>query len=408
MFFCHGPRRAFSGRGLIGYLSGVTQPSFLSFDDFSQALRDLAAHTAASTRTAAASGSPAQSEPPAARGRDALYAEGALHHLMCTAQLRKAELQELVECARAIRSLDAQVEGARFLRGLLEGQRVMLWFGQPSTRTAQSFLAASDKLGARSQLLTELSKSSMAKGETVEDSVRVMAELFDALVIRHAQSEFSYRAMWGLALGRRSIPVISAGMGPLEHVTQSLLDLLTLEDAWASRGGVQGKRVLIVGDIARNRAARSLAFALATCDVGAIDWVCPQAFAPDPTLLDFLEAKGTAQTHHAELPAAIAQVGRDADAIYMTRLQQEWDEGEGPKKLGTSQAFILTPELGDQLREDCRILHPLPRVNELPSFFDSDPRLSIWEQVRNGVWVRAAALATVLGKRAAIMERVSG
>lgn len=390
----------------MSYLSGVTQPGFLGFDDFSQALKELAPQMAARSGAHAASGSMAQSEPTAARGRDALYAEGALHHLICTAQLHKAELHELLDCARAIRSLDAQADGARFLRGLLEGQRVMLWFGQPSTRTAQSFLAAADRLGARSQLLTELSKSSMAKGETVEDSVRVMAELFDALVIRHAESEFSYRAMWGLALGRRSIPVISAGMGPHEHVTQSLLDLLTLEDAWSARGGVKGKRVLIVGDIARNRAARSLAFALAICEAAAIDWVCPQAFAPDQTLLAFLQAKGVAQTQHAELPAAIAEVGREADAIYMTRLQQEWDEGDGPKKLGTSPAFVLTPELGTQLRADCRILHPLPRVNELPSAFDQDPRLSIWEQVRNGVWVRAAALATVLGQRTAIMERV--
>lgn len=327
-----------------------------------------------------------------------LEEEGRLHHVLYTAQFRRDDIVSLLGTAAMIRELAATSTGARALRGVLEGKRVMHLFGQPSTRTAQSFMAAVDCLGGKTQLLTDLGNSSMAKGETVEDSVRVMAELFDALVIRHADAEFTLRALWGLRLGRRSIPVVSAGMGPTEHVTQSLLDLLTLQDAWQSQGGVRGKRVLIVGDIARNRAARSLAFGLAICGVERIDWVCSKIYAPDALVAEFLVQAGVASSTYESLAQAVASSGDRADAVYMTRLQQEWDTQKGAA-LGTSEDFVLTRKLGEKLSENCQILHPLPRVNELPDSWDSDPRLRIWDQVNNGVWARAALLATVMGKQ---------
>lgn len=334
-------------------------------------------------------------------GREHLDRAGQLHHVLYTAQFQKEEIASLLGTARMIRELAAEPSGTQALTQVLAGKRVMHLFGQPSTRTAQSFIAAVDRLGGRSQLLTDLGNSSMAKGETVEDSVRVMAELFDALVIRHGDAEFTLRALWGLRAGRRMTPVVSAGMGPTQHVTQSLLDLLTLEDAWRSKGGVQGKRVLIVGDIARNRAARSLAFGLAICGVAAIEWVCPSEFAPDSALSSFLAQAGVQTSSHGSLSQAVTSSGTGLDAIYMTRLQQEWDTQKGAP-LGTSTDFVLTRTLGDTLREDCQILHPLPRVNELPDAWDDDPRLRIWDQVNNGVWIRAAVLATVMGQHGVV------
>ncbi len=328
-----------------------------------------------------------------------LRSEGRVFHVLVSQQFRREELADLFATASAIRALDRHRDGRDFLRGQLHGHRFMHLFAQPSTRTAESFMAAADKLGASVRLVSDLATSSFSKGESVEDSVRTLASFFDAIICRHPDDDFALRAAWSLSQSHRPIPVVSAGSGKSQHPTQALLDAYTLGHAFAQHGGVAGKRVAIVGDIARNRAARSLASLLAVLGVRQIDFICLAQHAPDTSLTDTLTHHGVATTQYAALADFLKSEGSSVDALYMTRLQQEWDAGgvrpDTSKSLGTHEDFVLHPELRAYVPDSCRILHPLPRVNELPEDWDTHPGFLVWKQVRNGMWIRAALFATI-------------
>lgn len=340
-----------------------------------------------------------------ARCREHLFVRGRPYFVLLTQQFTRSEIETICATATAIRRLDRVWEGRSFLRELLAGQRVMNLFAQPSTRTAESFIAAAEKLGASIRLVSDLSSSSMAKGESVEDSVRTLSSFFDLIVARHPDERFALRAAWGLSQSGRPIPVVSAGSGRSHHVTQSLLDIYTLSYSWLERGGIDGKRIMIVGDVARNRAARSLAFALARFGVKTIDFVAPAAYAPDAQLVADLQAQSVEIQMHARIADCIEHHGEGIDAIYMTRLQQEWDEPDEPRDLGTADDFILHSSYRQRLRPDCVLMHPLPRVNELPDSWEDHPGFVVWRQVRNGMWVRAALFSTIFGADVEIRAR---
>lgn len=318
-------------------------------------------------------------------------------------QFSREELERLCDTATAIRRLDRHMDGRPFLRGLLMGLRVMNLFAQPSTRTAESFVAAAEKLGATARVVSDLRTSSFAKGESVEDSVRTLSSFYDTLVTRHGDDDFAARAAWALSRSGRPIPVISAGSGRSEHPTQALLDVYTLRYSFENRGGIGNLRLLLVGDIGRNRAARSLARLLTRFGVARVDVACHPGHPPEAEYLAQLAAGGTHLVMHPSLTAAIEAVGGEINAIYMTRLQQEWDDT--PAQLGTAQDFVLHPHFRSVLRRDCVILHPLPRVNELPDDWQDHPGFVVWRQVRNGMWIRAALLAHVHGADGEIRAR---
>lgn len=324
-------------------------------------------------------------------------------HVLMAQQFGRADLDALCDTATAIRRLDRHRDGLPFLRGLLAGHRVMNLFAQPSTRTCESFVAAAEKLGATARVVSDLSTSSFAKGESVEDSVRTLSSFYDTLVTRHQDDQFAARAAWALSRSGRPIPVISAGSGKAEHPTQALLDIYTLRYSFAKRGGIAGKRLLLVGDIGRNRAARSLALLLLQFGVASVEVACFPGHEPEASFTQAFVDAGVALNFYATLDAAIQAVGSTVDAIYMTRLQQEWDTSGAA--LGTSAAFVLEPHYRTQLRADCVIMHPLPRVNELPDAWESHPGFVVWRQVRNGMWMRAALLATLHGADGEIRAR---
>jgi aspartate carbamoyltransferase len=341
------------------------------------------------------------------RSRELLFVDGRPFFVLLTQQFSRQEIEKICDTATAIRRLDRNYEGRTFLRGLLQGQRVMNLFGQPSTRTAESFIAAAEKLGASARVISDLNVSSMAKGETVEDSVRTLSSFFDIIVTRHADDTFATRAAWGLSRSGRPIPVISAGAGRSQHVTQSLLDIYTLRYGRSRQPAIDGSRIAIIGDVARNRAARSLAFALARFSVGRIDFVAPEAYLPDATLIADLKSRQIDVGNYPSIRALMEAGGRELDAIYMTRLQQEWDQKDASVGLGTSEDFVLKNEFRERIRPDCLILHPLPRVNELPDEWESHPGFMVWRQVRNGMWVRAALFATIYGADLEIRARAA-
>jgi aspartate carbamoyltransferase len=329
------------------------------------------------------------------RRRQLLRVDDRPFHVLLSQQFSREDIEDLCDTATAIRRLDRHREGREYLRGVLRGLRIMNLFAQPSTRTAQSFIAAGEKLGASCHLVTDLTTSSFAKGESIEDSVRTLSSFFDSIVTRHKDDEFAMRAAWALSSSQRPIPVISGGSGKSQHVSQSLLDIYTLTYSFAERGGVHGKTVLIIGDIARNRAARSLAYLLTKFDQPRVYFVCSKDYQPDDDLLEYLGNHAIEVRIQESLPQMIKEHGRQLDAIYVTRLQQEWDSGGPPSELGSSDEYVLKPEYRDLIRPDCVVMHPLPRVNELPDEWEEHPGFVVWRQVRNGMWIRAALFATV-------------
>lgn len=341
--------------------------------------------------------------------RQLLFRDGRPFFVLISQQFSRADLEQLSDTATAIRRLDRHRDGRSFLRGLLQGIRIMNLFAQPSTRTAESFIAAADKLGATSRVISDFSTSSFAKGESVEDSVRTLSSFFDTIVTRHPDDDFAVRASWGLYRSGRTIPVVSAGSGKSQHVTQSLLDIYTLRYSFFERGGIDGKKVLLVGDVARNRAARSLAYLLTKFRVASVQFVSHKDFQPDDSLVAYVRKHGIDVEVREDLGATLEKEGQDVDAIYVTRLQQEWDaDGKRPEgKLGTPSQYVLKPEYRKFVRDDCVIMHPLPRINELPEDWDDHPGFVVWRQVRNGMWIRAALFATIHGADAEIRARAS-
>ena len=339
------------------------------------------------------------------RRRDLLFRDGRPYYCLFSQQFSRADLEELCDTATAIRRLDRHRDGVDFLRRILHGHRVMNLFAQPSTRTAESFIAAADKLGASTRLVSDMQTSSFAKGESIDDSVRTLSSFFDTIVVRHHDDDFATRASWALRGSGRPIPVISAGSGKSQHVTQSLLDVYTLRYSFQERGGIDGKRVLLVGDIGRNRAARSLAYSLTKFDVQRVDIVCHKDFLPTDGLIEYLARHGIDVRLHEKLGPTLEKIGKEIDAIYMTRLQQEWDAGKG--ELGTADDFVLAPEYRRYLSDETVIMHPLPRINELPEEWEAHPGFVVWRQVRNGMWMRSALLATIHGAADEIRARAA-
>ncbi len=344
------------------------------------------------------------------RRRSVLFREERPYFVLLSQQFNRADLESLCDTATAIRRLDRHRDGREFLRGMLRGVRIMNLFAQPSTRTAESFMAAADILGASARLVSDLRTSSFSKGETIDDSVRTLSSFFDTIVARHPDDDFAMRASWALGRSGRPIPVVSAGSGKSQHVTQSLLDIYTLRHSFAERGGIEGKRILVVGDIARNRAARSLAYLLTRFDVPRIDFVSHRDFPPDDGLVKYIERHGIEVHVHENLEATLDKIGKHIDALYMTRLQQEWDSGTGQPavgKKGTEASYVLEPRFRGSLRNDCVIMHPLPRINELPEAWDDHPGFVVWRQVRNGMWIRAALFAAIHGVDVEIKARAT-
>lgn len=340
-----------------------------------------------------------------------LQRDGRPFFVLISQQFLRSDIESLCDTATAIRRLDRHVDGRDFLRSMLRGHRIMNLFAQPSTRTAESFIAAADKLGASTRQVSDLRTSSFSKGESVEDAVRTLSSFFDAIVTRHQDDDFAARASWALSRSGRPIPLISAGCGKSQHVSQSLLDIYTLRYSFADRGGIDGKDVVIIGDVARNRAARSLAYLLARFERPRIHFVSPDAFAPDDTLLRYLERHEVRTTLHTSIASMLKSHGEGIDAIYVTRLQQEWDRGNNgipdTGDRGSAEDFVLKPEYRTMLRPDCVLMHPLPRVNELPEQWEDHPGFMVWRQVRNGMWIRAALFAAVFGCDGEIRDRAA-
>ena len=274
---------------------------------------------------------------------------------------------------------------------LLEGYNVACLFFEPSTRTRLSFQSAAQYLGAGilpaefNLKKKEEDMSSMSKGESFEDTIKTVDGYADVIVIRHPESGSAKRAA-----DVAEHPVINAGDGTNEHPTQTMLDLYTM---WKIKGGLDGMNIGMVGDLKYGRTPHSLSFGLARFNPKNIWLVSPPELAMPQKYIDILKAAG-AEVHVVERIEDIEQP--DIDFIYATRIQKERfpNPEEYKKYAGVYKIGLDTLKHFDK---NVRIMHPLPRVDEIKPEIDEEPQAIYFEQARNGIFVRMALLTLVTG-----------
>ena len=316
-----------------------------------------------------------------------------IFHIIMSQQFDRTFLDEICELTTKIRGIAKGNKGVSFLQSLLEGKRAMLYFVQPSTRTFLSFMAACQILGMQCSEVRDTATSSEMKGESQEDTVRTFSSYVDLVVMRHPQSGFAERIAFLLNQIRRPVPVINAGSGKDQHPTQALLDIYTLHRSFDNYGGIDGKRIAFVGDLQRGRTVRSLAYLLRNYQDVRLYFVAPPELQMGEDLKSYLREQEVAFEEMNNLEEVIPVV----DAVYMTRIQDEYDEKGESKQIDYS-AYYFKKEYLKILPPNAIIMHPLPRRNEIPVEIDADKRAMYWRQVRNGMWVRVTLIATIFRK----------
>jgi aspartate carbamoyltransferase catalytic subunit len=296
-------------------------------------------------------------------------------------QFNKDELNYVFARAHEMRELVERVGGC----DLLHGKVVACLFYEPSTRTSSSFIAATDRLGGRVVPITQgVQFSSVSKGETLADTIRTLEQYADVIVLRHPEIGSAQ-----VAAEYADVPVINAGDGAGEHPTQALLDLFTIKE---ELGRINGLRIAMVGDLRYGRTVHSLTRLLTQYDV-SLRFVSPEILRLPLTIMNKVIDVGldVRETHD------VADVIENADVLYVTRVQKE-------RFVDLSQYeevrnhYVITPEIMTRAKEKMIVMHPLPRVGEIHYTVDDDPRAAYFRQVRNGMYIRMALLAAVLGK----------
>ncbi|MFH1104647.1 MAG: aspartate carbamoyltransferase [Actinomycetota bacterium] len=295
-------------------------------------------------------------------------------------QFTTEDLDYVFEVAHEMQSMVARV--GTF--DLLKGKILANLFYEPSTRTSSSFTAAMERLGGSVIPINEVKYSSVAKGESLPDTVRTLERYADVIVLRHPEVGAS-----ALAARYAAKPVINAGDGTGEHPTQALLDLFTIRE---ELGVVDGITVTMVGDLRYGRTVHSLARLLSLFKV-QLNLVSPEILRMPAEIIDEL---GESATPTLVLDSLESVIG-DTDALYVTRVQQERFDNDADYE-AVKGAFVITPATLAAAKERMIVMHPLPRVTEIAMEVDDDPRAAYFRQMEYGMYVRMALLAMVLGK----------
>ncbi len=311
-------------------------------------------------------------------------------HALNSQQFNRKTLDRLCDLATKVRKIAKTRGGNLFLQDLLSEKRAMLYFAQPSTRTFLSFYAACQIIGLKPAEVRDTATSSELKGETPEDSVRTFSSYFDIIIMRHPVGGFAERIAWMLSNTDRAVPVINAGSGKDQHPTQALLDIYTLQRSFHNLGGIEGKTILFVGDLARGRTVRSLAWLLTLYGNVRQIFVAPDRLQIGEDIQAALKQAGVEYHLSHDFDHDV----READAIYMTRIQDEWDIAQESREIDVNNYHFTSQHL-DIMKEKAILMHPLPRRREIETVVDKDPRAIYWRQVRNGMWIRTALMLVV-------------
>lgn len=315
------------------------------------------------------------------------------YHALIAQQFDRSMLDRFCDLATKIRRIGKTKGGLHFLQDLLSEKRAMLYFSQPSSRTFLSFYAACQIVGIKPAEVRDISTSSEIKGETPEDSVRTFSSYFDLIIMRHPSGGFAERIAWLLSNSDRPVPVINAGSGADQHPTQALLDVYTLQRSFEKIDGIDNKKIAFVGDLARGRTVRSLAYLLTLYSGVKQYFVAPETLQIGDDILAHLDKSG----NEYEITNEFEKIIPEVDAIYMTRIQDEWDDSGDSKLIDTSWYHFEEKHL-ELLQPHAVLLHPLPRRREIAVEIDKDPRAVYWRQVRNGMWIRAALMLVIFNR----------
>lgn len=266
----------------------------------------------------------------------------------------------------------------------LAGLTLATLFYEPSTRTRLSFETAMHRLGGN-VISTENARefSSAIKGETVEDTVRIVGGYADAIVIRHHEQGAAHRAA-----SVSAVPIVNAGDGPGEHPTQALLDLYTIKH---ELGRIDGLRIALVGDLRYGRTARSLARLVRLTEGTELIFVSPPAVPMGDDVRAELDAASVLYRDEPALESVLPHV----DVVYQTRVQKERFESAADYEAAKGR-YVIDATAMRLLNSAAILLHPLPRVDEITTDVDPDPRAAYFRQAHNGVFVRMALLDHVL------------
>lgn len=268
---------------------------------------------------------------------------------------------------------------------IARGRLMATLFYEPSTRTRLSFESAMLRLGGMVISTENAARmSSASKGESLKDTVRIVSGYSDVIVLRHHE-EGSAR----LAAEAALVPVLNAGDGPGEHPSQALLDAFTIH---RRLGRLDDLSVVLVGDMAYGRTAHSLTLLLGRFRNVSITFVAPETAQTPPALVAELRATGADVRETEDLTGSLP----GADVLYVTRVQKERFPSEEAYRKAQGK-YTVDAEVLDRLSRNAILMHPLPRLSELPEAVDRDPRAVYFEQARAGVPVRMALLARSLG-----------
>lgn len=294
-------------------------------------------------------------------------------------QFNKENIEWLFKLAHMMKQM---VDGAKLKSKLLENYEMAALFYEPSTRTMTSFLSAMHHLGGKTvQVLVQ--NSSVVKGESFEDTVRTIEQYSDIITIRHP-----LKGSVKMAADVAKIPVINAGDGIGEHPTQSLLDLFTI---YEEKKRISGIKIAMVGDLMNGRTVHSLTHMLANYQNVEFYFVSPRSLQMTPEILLELKDKNIKYTETQDLESVIDKV----DVLYVTRIQKERFAAEEDYKK-VKGCYVITPQTLEKAKSDMIIMHPLPRVDEISAEVDNDKRAVYFKQMRNGLFVRMALLASIL------------
>ncbi len=310
-------------------------------------------------------------------------------HLLSVDVFDRALAEEVLRVAESMEPIARRQKVTRVLEGAVLGNL----FFEPSTRTRVSFGAAFCRLGGSVCDTTGFTFSSMAKGESIADTSRVISGYVDAIVVRHPEQ--GSVAQFAAAT---NIPVINGGDGPGEHPTQALLDLYTIRREFARLGKkLDGASVALVGDLRHGRTVHSLIKLLSLYKGLRFTLIAPPSLEMPPELVALARSRG----HKVRESAGLAEGLKQPDILYATRIQKERMSSEGlesyPASFRVDRALVAA-----RCARDTVILHPLPRdstpgANDLAADLDRDARLAIFRQTDSGIPVRMAVFAIVLG-----------
>lgn len=300
-----------------------------------------------------------------------------MRSLIDISELTPTEIEELIATA------DDIIAGPAKYSEKCKGKKLATLFFEPSTRTRLSFEAAMLELGGSVLGFSEAQSSSAAKGESIADTAKVISCYADIIAMRHPKEGAPL-----VAAMNASIPVINAGDGGHSHPTQTLADLLTIH---REKGGLDNLTVGFCGDLKFGRTVHSLISALIRCSGVRFVLISPTELKLPGYVKDKLDAAGVEYTETDSLEGSIA----DLDILYMTRVQKERFFNE-EDYLRLKDTYILTPEKMALASEKLRVLHPLPRVNEISVAVDNDPRACYFKQVLYGKYMRMALILKLL------------